>query len=49
MSIKKNDDITEKLRDIINDDEKLEKIRENIKKFAKPNAARDIIIKILKN
>ena len=47
--IKKDDDIAKKLKEIINDDERLENIRENIQKLAKPNAARDITSKIFEN
>lgn len=46
MSIKKNEDISKKLKEIIYDDKKLEEIKNNIQKFANQNAAVDIIKKI---
>lgn len=40
--IKKEDNIEEKLQNILNDEEKLKRLKENIIQFAKPNSAREI-------
>ena len=45
--MKKEDTTTEKIKAIIDDDKKLNQIRESIKKFAKPDAAEKICKKIL--
>ncbi len=50
--IKKEDNIKEVLEDIIKDEEKLKSLKENVKKFAKPNSAKnicDIIVNSNKN
>lgn len=46
--IRKNDNIEEKLKEILNDDKKLQQIKENTIKFGKPNAAKNICEIILK-
>ena len=40
--IKKDDDIKKALEEIINNDEKLKVLKENTKKFAKPNSSKNI-------
>jgi len=47
--IKKDDNIEEKIKQIINDDNKLRIIKENIHKFAKTNSAKNICQIIFKN
>lgn len=49
VSIKKNDDILEKLKDTIYNDEKLEIIKTNIQRYARPNSAVEIIKKIFED
>ena len=49
VSIKKEDEVTKKLQEIIYDDDKLESIRRNIQAYAKPYAAKDICNKIFEN
>lgn len=48
ITIKKNDNIKEKIESIINDDKKLKQIKENVQKFGKPNSAKNIYEIILK-
>lgn len=47
--IKKEDNIKEVLQDILNNEEKLGKLKENVKKEAKPEAAKNICQIILNN
>lgn len=47
--IKKEDNIEKILKETINNKEALEKLKQNVKKFAKPNSASDICNIILKN
>ena len=46
--IKKDNNIEQDLMDIINDDKKIEQIKENVTRFGKPNAAKEILDIILK-
>lgn len=46
--IKKGENVRKTLKNIINDDDRIKKIKENIKKFAKPDASKKICKEILK-
>ena len=47
--LKKDDNIEEKLKDVIYNNERLKKIKQNIQKQAKPNSAKEICKIILKS
>ncbi len=47
--IKKDDNIEEKLNDIIYNNEKLEELKQNVLKYAKPNSSKDVCEIIIKN
>lgn len=42
ICIKKHDNVAERLKEIINDERKINEVKENILKFAKPDASINI-------
>ena len=49
VAIKKGDNISEKLKETIYNDELLENIKKNIANYARPNAAKNIICRIFED